>query len=366
MSVKPKVWEVVPFLAMVTMEGSTIALTIWAKTVLTNGMSPFVFVVYTHALSSLILFPFSIFFHRNDRTEQPIFTVSLFLRFFLLGLTGITIPQNLAFLGLSHSSPIVVCAMGLTLPAFSFILSLVLRKTEIDWRSSSFQTKVTGAIVCFMGATTVELFKGPLIKHSSSLHVPLLSTNRFLIFSSTPEYWILGGLLLAAANVSVSVWNVLQMETVKQYPQPMKAAAFYSALGTIQSAILSFFVLERKPDAWEVDVNNTEIPLIVLTATFVGLIRSCVHLWCMRMKGPFYVPMFKPFGLLFATTFGVSLPASTLRYGSVIGTAIVAMGYLTMMYGQQNEDEASTKHGTVDKLGETPEEKVPLLQEENV
>ncbi|GMN41669.1 hypothetical protein TIFTF001_010888 [Ficus carica] len=366
MWVKPKVWEVVPFVAMVTTEGFTIALTIWAKTILTNGMSPFVFVVYTHVLSSLILLPFSVFFHRNDRTEQPIFTFSLFVRFFLLGLTGITIPQNLAFLGLSYSSPIVVCAMGLMLPAFSFVVSLILRKTKIDWRSSSFQTKVTGSIVCFMGATMVELYKGPLIKHSSSLHVPLLSTNRFLIFSSTPDYWILGGLFLAAANVSVSIWNVLQMGTVKEYPQPMKVASYYSAIGTIQSAILSFFILERNPDAWEVNVNNTEIPLIVLTATFIGLIRTCVHLWCMRIKGPFYVPMFKPFGIFFATTFGVSLPASTLCYGSVIGTSIVGMGYLTVMYGQENEEEVSTKLG-VEKFAEsTPEEKVPLLQEEIV
>lgn len=64
---KPKLWECVPFVAMVTMEGCTVVLTIWAKTVLTNGMSPFVFVVYTHALSSLLLLPFSFFFHRNHR-----------------------------------------------------------------------------------------------------------------------------------------------------------------------------------------------------------------------------------------------------------------------------------------------------------
>lgn len=60
-------------------------------------------------------------------------------------------------------------------------------------------------------------------------------------------------------------WLYGQMGTVKQYPQPMKVASCYSAIGTIQSAILSFFILERNPNAWEVNVNNTEIPLIVLT-----------------------------------------------------------------------------------------------------
>lgn len=58
----------------------------------------------------------------------------------------------------------------------------------------------------------VEFYKGPLIRHSSSLHLSLLTTAKnFLIFSSTPEYWILGGILLATANLSASVWNILQV-----------------------------------------------------------------------------------------------------------------------------------------------------------
>uniref|UniRef100_A0A803PDT2 WAT1-related protein n=1 Tax=Cannabis sativa TaxID=3483 RepID=A0A803PDT2_CANSA len=96
----------------------------------------------------------------------------------------------------------------------------------------------------------------------------------------------------------------------------MKVASFYSTIGTLQSALLSALIFERDLNAWKLDLNTTQLLLIVLTASFMGVIRSCVHLWCMRMKGPLYVPMFKPFGVVFATIFGTSLPASTLRYGS--------------------------------------------------
>ncbi|PON31668.1 Plant-drug/metabolite exporter [Parasponia andersonii] len=365
---KPKLWECVAFAGMVTMESCTIVLTIWAKTVLTNGMSPFVFVVYTHALSSLILLPFSFFFHRRHHrsTEESVCSLNLFMRLFLLGLTGITIPQNLAFTGLSYSSPIVVCAMGLMLPALSFILSVILRKTKVDWRSSSFQAKVGGTLISFMGATMVEFYKGPLIRNSSSLHLSLLAgAKKFLIFSSTPEYWVLGGILLAAANLSVSVWNILQMGSVKQYPQVMKVASFYSTIGTIQSALLCLF-LERDLNAWKLNPNSSELVLVVLTAIFMGIIRSSIHVWCMRIKGPFYVPMFKPFGLVFATIFGISLPASTLRCGSVIGTAIVGMGYYTLMWGQLNEDEVRMKLHDIETPQPSDEEnmKTPLLREE--
>lgn len=61
-------WEnIVPFIAMALMEACTIALTILAKTALTGGMSPFVFIVYTNALGSLVLLPYSFFFHRDER-----------------------------------------------------------------------------------------------------------------------------------------------------------------------------------------------------------------------------------------------------------------------------------------------------------
>lgn len=69
MAVRAEALVVVPFVLMVIMEGCTIGLTIWAKTVMSDyGMSPFVFVVYTNALASLILLPYSFLFHCDTRS----------------------------------------------------------------------------------------------------------------------------------------------------------------------------------------------------------------------------------------------------------------------------------------------------------
>lgn len=161
----------------------------------------------------------------------------------------ITVSQNLAFLGLSYSSPILVCAMGLMLPTFSFLLSIILRliylmlflnyslifymnfhqyycltqikcfrRTKTDWRSSSFQAKVTGTIISIMGAVVVELYKGPYIRTSSvsstsSSYLGLFekAVQYFVFSSSATEHWVLGGILLAGASISVSVWNIIQV-----------------------------------------------------------------------------------------------------------------------------------------------------------
>ncbi|KAE8023433.1 hypothetical protein FH972_009125 [Carpinus fangiana] len=192
------------------------------------------------------------------------------------------------------------------------------------------------------------------------LHPLSHTQQQLLIFSSEPEHWALGGILLAATSLSVSVWNVIQLETLKQYPEVevMEVVSFYSLLGTVQCAIVSLMV-EKNLSAWKLKLNM-ELLLIVLT-------------------GSFYVPMFKPFGILFATIFGISFFTNSLHYGSVftekrlqgppvssslgvIGAIIIGIGYYGVMWGQITEDEVAEDDGaeTVDSL----EKKIPLLQDE--
>uniref|UniRef100_A0A6N2M5S8 WAT1-related protein n=1 Tax=Salix viminalis TaxID=40686 RepID=A0A6N2M5S8_SALVM len=327
--------EAAPFTVMVMMEGCTIALTILAKTALSRGMSPFVFAVYTNALGTLLLLPYSFFLHRER----------------------IALSQNLAFVGLSYSSPIVVCVMGLLTPAFSFILSLVLRTSKVEWRRSSFQFKVIGTLITVMGAISVVIYKGPYIRPSSSSHELQHSKHQLFVFYSAPDNWILGCILLAASFFCVSLWNIIQLDTIKHYPQVMKIASFYSLAGTIQCAIFSLIV-ERNLDAWRLKLNM-ELLLIVITAIFGSVVRSSVQISFTRMKGPFYAPLFQPFRVFWATFFGVSFFVNGLHYGSVIGAVISGAGYYTVTWGRMREDEQQ------EESVKSSDEKIPLLQEDS-
>ncbi|MBA0856411.1 hypothetical protein Goshw_027983 [Gossypium schwendimanii] len=312
--------EVAPFAVMLIMEGCTIALTILAKTALTAGISPFVFVVYTNAVGSILLLPFSFLYHRGER---------------------VAISQNLAFLGLSYSSPIVVCAMGLLMPTISFLLSIILRTARLDWRSTSSQAKMIGTFISIAGAIFVELYKGPFTRPSPvSLDHHLQVIPKLFVFYSTPDRWVLGGILLAAATLSISVWNIVQMGTVKQYPKVMKVASSYSLVGTIQCLVFSL-IMEGDLDAWKLK-RKRDLQLIIVTGVFGSIIRSNVHLACTRMKGPFYVPMFKPFGVVFATVLGTCFFTNSLHYG---------------------REEELRKEREVEKVGDISDLKAPLLQE---
>ncbi|XP_065864313.1 WAT1-related protein At1g70260 [Euphorbia lathyris] len=362
--ISSKMGDALPFVIMVIMEGCTIGLTILAKTAMSGGMSPFVFVVYTNALSTLFLFPFSFFFHRHERVEQSLFTFPLFLRFCFLGFTGVALSQNLAFLGLNYSSPIVVCAMGLLIPSFSFFLSIFLRKTELKWRRSSFQSKVIGSLISMVGAFLVAFYKGPFVRNdSSSSFSKLYHKQHLFVFYSTPDHWLLGCFLLAASFLCVSVWNIIQLGTMKEYPQlqVMKVACFYSFAGTIQSAIFSFILLRDDFDAWKLHFNM-DLLLILFTAIFGSVVRSSVQICFGRKRGPFYVPLFQPFRIFWACFFGITFFANSLHYGSVIGTVICGMGYYTVMWGQTKQDQKPIND--VEK-SDSSDEKVPLLLQQD-
>ncbi|MBA0828736.1 hypothetical protein Goarm_013376 [Gossypium armourianum] len=219
-----------------------------------------------------------------------------------------------------------------------------------------------GTFISIAGAIFVELYKGPFTRPSPvSLDHHLQVIPKLFVFYSTPDRWVLGGILLAAATLSISVWNIVQMGTVKQYPQVMKVASSYSLVGTIQCLVFSL-IMEGDLDAWKLKRKRD---LLLIIGVFGSIIRSNVHLACTRMKGPFYVPMFKPFGVVFATVLGTCFFTNSLHYGrlySVIGTIIVGTGYYAVMWGQIREEELR-KEREVEKVGDISDLKAPLLQE---
>ncbi|KAL2500022.1 WAT1-related protein [Abeliophyllum distichum] len=78
-----------------------------------------VFMVYSYAISSLVLFPLSFIFHR--KTTLPPFSVGLLSRFFVLGLLGF-LTQYLGYNGIDYSNPTLDYAMSNLTPATTFVL----------------------------------------------------------------------------------------------------------------------------------------------------------------------------------------------------------------------------------------------------
>lgn len=127
---------------------------------------------------------------------------------------------------------------------------------------------------------------------------------------------------------------------------------------TIQSAVVAL-AAERNPDAW---MLKPEMELIAIgcSAFFAVPLRSLAHMWACHKKGPVYVSMFKPLGIVFAIIMGVALLGDTLYLGSVVGAIIIAFGFYSVIWGQ-SEEEKMVDDKEIDSL-KSSSPKAPLLQ----
>ncbi|KAF7846811.1 hypothetical protein BT93_L3707 [Corymbia citriodora subsp. variegata] len=209
------------------------------------------------------------------------------------------------FVGIGYSSPTLASVMTDLTPAFTFVLALISRMEKIDLRAQSSMTKLVGTIVCIIGALTVTLYKGlPLANGSPSMSQELLQPQ---------SSWIIGGFLLACAAFFISLLLVVQTWIVKDYPAELMLTLLACIVVTIQATIVALIV-EKDVNAWMLK-PDIELMTIVYSAFFVVAIRTVTHIWVCKIKGPLYLSMIKPLGMIIASVMGVSLLGDTLYLG---------------------------------------------------
>ncbi|KAK3033559.1 LOW QUALITY PROTEIN: hypothetical protein RJ639_032407 [Escallonia herrerae] len=346
MGMQSCIQDSLPFAAMVIVECGEIGTITLGKAAMNSGMSNLVYVVYYNTLGTLMLLPFFIIHtHRNNR---PPLTFSLLGRFFVLGLLGICVVCSYA--GINYSSPTLAAAMGNLIPAFTFLLAIFFRMERLNLRRSTSQAKSLGTILAILGAFVMTLYKGPPIR----IYMHLNSPNQLVLLQQSN--WVLGGIFLAITCVCSSAWSIFQTATVKEYPDQMTVIFFFCCFGTIQCAILTLIV-ERNPGVWVLH-PGIETIAIVFAAIFASVFCISVVTWCLCKKGPVYVAMFKPIGMVIAVIMGNSFLGDTLHLGSVIGAVIIALGFYTVMWGKAKEK--NMVEDTVCGL-ESSTENTPLL-----
>ncbi|GFY87170.1 nodulin MtN21 /EamA-like transporter family protein [Actinidia rufa] len=199
--------------------------------------------------------------------------------------------QIFGFKGIEYSSPTLASATSNLIPAFTFVLAIFFRLEKLDLTSSSTQAKIIGTVVSISGALIVVFYKGPSI-------VTIHSVSN----------WAMGGLLLAADYLLLSMWFIVQ-------------SLMASCFGTL------------------------------------------VHTWGVRVKGPVYIALFKPFAIVIAAVTGFIFLGESLYLGSVVGAVVISVGFYVVMWGKAKE-EMGEEFGVMNSLESPSTLKAPLLGEE--
>ncbi|RDX61373.1 WAT1-related protein, partial [Mucuna pruriens] len=244
--------EWTPFAAMLVIECLDVALTTLSKAAMSKGMNHFVFVVYSNTLATLILLPFSFFIHRYLLSHFLINTTLFHFSFLIPSLPSslfaeqphhpflspfyasssfspflgiITVMQNCVFTGIDYSSPTLGSAMSNLTPAITFVLAVSLGMEKLNTGSSISQIKVMGTVLSISGALLVTLYKGSSI---TSLRIqPSAPSQPLPSLLAETSNWVIGGIFLAIASVSLAAWNITQATILKGYSSQLTIVAFY-------------------------------------------------------------------------------------------------------------------------------------------
>ncbi|XP_039032185.1 WAT1-related protein At5g40210-like isoform X2 [Hibiscus syriacus] len=304
---------------MVATEFLEVGLNTVNKAAMNRGLSNFVLVFYSNVLGIFMLAPCIIIFYRKK--SPPVLTRSTIYKIFLLGVLSYG-GQICTYIGLGYGSPTLASAMADLTPAFTFIFSIISRMEKLDLGIKSSQAKSLGTLVSITGAFVVTLYKG----------LPLHQVLRI-----PHSNWIVGGFFLASHSVIFAIILNVQTWIIRGYPAEMLVTLMCSIIVAILSSVVSVMV-EKDPDAWRIGMNM-ELIAFVYTAAFAVAFRSVVHKWALRKKGPIYVSMFKPLEMVIALAMGITFLGDQLYLGSLLGAAIIAIGFYAVIWGQAQEEK---------------------------
>ncbi|CAN1153456.1 WAT1-related protein At3g28050 [Linum perenne] len=303
--------DVLPFSAMVIMQSVAVGLNTLFKAATMEGMSYHVFVAYIHAIGALVLLLPAHFFSYRSRVVPPL-SFHVVCKIGFLGMIGSS-SQIMGYTGINYSSPTLDSAISNITPAFTFILA-----------------------VAFRCAIVVTLYKGTALTTAATSQSVQLHDQSLQI--KTSQNWVLGGFFLTCQYILVPLWYIVQTQIMKEYPDELTVVFLYDLVVSIVAAVVALITEGTSPTAWILGPN------IALASVFCsGILGSClniiVHTWALRIKGPVFVAMFRPLSIVIALVMGVVFLGDTLHLGSLVGAAVISIGFYTMMWGKAQEEQ---------------------------
>ncbi|XP_011655971.1 WAT1-related protein At3g28050 isoform X2 [Cucumis sativus] len=318
---------VMTFSAMIMVEIMGVISSTLIKAAMSKGMNNLVFVVYSNALATFLLLPFLLLSLSRDRQAAPL-SFSMITVFFLLGLIG-SVGQIMAYTGIKYSSLVLLSALSNLIPIFTFLLALLFRMEKVDLRRSSGKAKCVGTILAVLGGSLITLYKGPLLINNSSSNsfVKNEDDDEHVLQLSHNSNWVLGGFLFLITCFLSASWHIAQTWFVGKYPSKKMTNVFFFTLSvTVQTAAFTA-IIERNPIVWQLQPD-------IGMAIFGSVVHIGVHIWCLERKGPVYVAMFKPLGMVTAIPLVVIFLHESLHLGSVMGSIVIGCGFYSVIWGQ--------------------------------
>ncbi|XP_057862298.2 WAT1-related protein At1g21890 [Cryptomeria japonica] len=286
-----------------------------------NGMNRYVYLAYRQAVATLVMAPIAYFLERNER---PPLTCTIFWQIFLLALAGISVSQNLFFIGLAYTSATFAAAISNLLPIFTSVMTIAFRYEKVDIRTKRGQAKIIGTVICVGGAMIMTLYKGSTI----------VLTKTLLLKLST---WFLGAASLFVCLLFLSAYLTLQVPVLKEYPAKKSFLALVFLLATLQSTVMAL-IFEPNISSWKINWDM-DLLSIVYSALLGSVFTFFVQTYSIKEKGPIFPVLFYPLSTIIVAVLELTIFHSNLHLGSVVGGVLTIAGLYIALWGKGNDKE---------------------------
>ncbi|MCL7035757.1 hypothetical protein MKW94_015500 [Papaver nudicaule] len=290
-------------------------------------MNMSVLVAYRSIFGAAVIIPIALIKERNVR---PKLTWTILFQAFLCGLLGLTIPQNLYTASMHLTYATIPAAMSNLSPAMTFIMAIIFRLEVLKLGSREGKLKVLGTMIGIGGAMLVTFYKG--------IEIPMWQTH--LLHTGHHQGHaldkpVLGSLLAIIAYLAYSSWLIIQTKMSQKYPCQYSCTALVLSMSAIQTVVYALCI-ERDWSEWKLGFN-----IRLYSALFAGLIHSgmvtTMIAWCVNVRGPLFVSIFNPVGLVLVAFAASILMSEKLHLGTVIGSVLIAIGLYFVLWGKSIE-----------------------------
>ncbi|KAL8480520.1 hypothetical protein ACS0TY_027164 [Phlomoides rotata] len=339
-----------PFLGVVFLQAGLAGMDIISKVALNEGMSNYVFVVYRHAVATIVIAPFAL---ALDKKIRPKMTTSIFLKIILLSLLEPVIDQNLYFLGMKYTTATFAAAMANVLPAITFLMAWCFRLERVKLMSIRSQAKIIGTLGSVAGAMIMTLVMGP--------HIHLPWTRETIGHADADaahhdqQHTIKGALMITLGCFSWACFIILQAVTLRTYPAELSLTAWICLLGTAEGAAVALVLERGNVAAWSIGWD-TKFLAAVYSGIFCSGIAYYVQGVVMKERGPVFVTAFSPLSMVMVAILSSFILAEQMYLGRLVGAIVIVLGLYFVIWGKQNDCELSS----------IEEQEIPVKQTKNM
>lgn len=316
-----------------------------SKAAIAQGMNPYVFVAYRQAFATIALAPFAYFLDRKEADPLP---YSVMAKIFLISLLGSTLSMNLYSYAINYVSATFASASINTIPALTFVVSVLFRVESFSVTRYHGIAKVIGTVMTVSGAIVFTLVKGPQINFMKWSSKDTQSASHLV---SAKDKLIQGCLLMILANAVWAWWLVMQAPLVKRYPAKFRLTLLQSLFSCIQSFVWAM-AMERKLSSWKLQWD-----LNLISVTYCGVVVTGLVYWlqlcAVESKGPLFTASFTPLALIITAFISALVWKEILHLGSVCGGILLVGGLYCVLWGKHKEVEEEANKEQADTKAET-------------